>query len=186
MAYKRLDYREPLPAWTAEWAVDTTAKLARHGDGMLAWKFQHTGRFEHSPPLLTAHDREFWRGRLVGGQRALDRWVAERPQNLPPSKALTLARKLADQALAMWVYEAWDACLDCGIHTTDIGEYFMVQDTLWRKVCPAPRAMMCIGCLEKRLGRELTPADFTDAPINGAGGKSARLLARITGQQVIE
>lgn len=86
--------------------------------------------------------------------------------NLPPSKALTLARKLADQALAMWVYEAWDACLDCGIHTTDIGEYFMVQNTLWRKVCPAPRAMMCIGCLEKRLGRELLRAlrDPADQP----------------------
>lgn len=25
---------------------------------------------------------------------------------------------------------------------------------------------MCIGCLEKRLGRQLNYADFTDAPIN--------------------
>jgi hypothetical protein len=53
-------------------------------------------------------------------------------------------------------------CIDCG-----------------RKTFPGGR---CVGCLEKRLGRVLTPNDFTDAPINQADRRnSLRLNARLTG-----
>lgn len=46
----------------------------------------------------------------------------------------------------------------------------MVHASLW----PLPKAnvvtevgyFLCVGCLERRLGRLLTPADFTDAPVN--------------------
>jgi hypothetical protein len=42
-------------------------------------------------------------------------------------------------------------------------------------------AYLCIGCLERRLGRILTCADFTDAPVNWMPKwrRSARLNARL-------
>jgi len=43
--------------------------------------------------------------------------------------------------------------------------------------------LLCIGCLERRLGRRLTPADFTDAPANDPSdrdsGRSRRFLDRL-------
>ena len=42
----------------------------------------------------------------------------------------------------------------------------MVHDALWLKANPTDSGMLCIGCLEVRLGRTLTSEDFTDAPIN--------------------
>lgn len=52
----------------------------------------------------------------------------------------------------------------------------MVTAEVWKAAgMPAPTLrrynetdgdFLCIGCLEGRLGRELTAADFTDAPIN--------------------
>jgi hypothetical protein len=41
---------------------------------------------------------------------------------------------------------------------------------------------LCVGCLEARLGRELTPADFTEHEVNrrGAGTEhSERLASRL-------
>lgn len=84
-------------------------------------------------------------------------------------------------------------CEDCGANTapawhsqsgtTGIGEYYMVQHELWIAATgcgaityedgevqadhsPEAHLMLCIGCLEARLGRTLTPDDFIEAPIN--------------------
>jgi hypothetical protein len=43
----------------------------------------------------------------------------------------------------------------------------MVHDEIWAAAHMAPNGgFLCIGCLERRLRRRLTPADFIDAPIN--------------------
>jgi hypothetical protein len=55
-------------------------------------------------------------------------------------------------------------CLDCGMNT--ITEYYMVFDNIWNSVAGHMDGMLCIGCLEKRLGRKLTKKDFPDFPIN--------------------
>jgi hypothetical protein len=57
-------------------------------------------------------------------------------------------------------------CLDCGVNTSKISEYYVVHDEVWLKANPDRAGMLCIGCLETRLGRKLTPRDFDDAPIN--------------------
>lgn len=57
-------------------------------------------------------------------------------------------------------------CLDCRVHTGEIHEYFMVHDDVWLEANPASDGMLCLGCLEKRLGRPLVAEDFTDAPVN--------------------
>lgn len=72
-------------------------------------------------------------------------------------------------------------CRDCRVDTQRNGEYYMVHDEIWAlaglDVCDG---MLCIGCLERRLDRELTRADFPDVPINqGFFPQSQRFLDRL-------
>ena len=71
-------------------------------------------------------------------------------------------------------------CLDCGIDTMATDEYYMVLDDVWLKGVPDGQGMLCIGCLEKRLGRQLVASDFIAAPINlGFFPRSRRFLDRL-------
>lgn len=77
-------------------------------------------------------------------------------------------------------------CLDCGASTAEDGlnEYYMVQAAVWHAANPGRKGMLCIGCLEARLGRRLTPEDFTSAPINSIKEwHSERLRSRIEGRE---
>jgi hypothetical protein len=77
-------------------------------------------------------------------------------------------------------------CLDCKVSTAEDGvnEYYMVNLELWMQVNPARKGMLCIGCLETRLGRRLRPDDFTHAPINSVREwHSERLRSRIEGRE---
>jgi len=73
-------------------------------------------------------------------------------------------------------------CLDCGVNTHRIREYYMVRNSVWdpmtRRVwkwvnipghglqwCSSD-GMLCVGCLEQRLGRTLTYKDFTNCLVN--------------------
>jgi len=69
-------------------------------------------------------------------------------------------------------------CLDCGVDTGAIDEYYRVTNELWARVNPGGDGMLCIGCLEKRLGRELTPDDFPNGA-DRSSPKSERLLKRL-------
>lgn len=70
-------------------------------------------------------------------------------------------------------------CRDCGVDTNHIDEYYMVDFALWDEH-GAGDGMLCIGCLEARIGRRLTPDDFIDAPINrGVFPYSERLVDRL-------
>lgn len=73
-------------------------------------------------------------------------------------------------------------CVDCGIDTWEIGEYYMIHKPLWL-THGADQGMLCIGCLEDRIGRRLTSADFTDYPINRdtTEYRSPRLRTRLRG-----
>jgi hypothetical protein len=58
-------------------------------------------------------------------------------------------------------------CLDCKKDTYKIREYYMVTNRSWRKANPAEKGMLCIGCLEERLGRKLDQfKDFIWCPLN--------------------
>lgn len=71
-------------------------------------------------------------------------------------------------------------CTDCGIHTGDINEYYMIKDEVWNTVANQFE-MLCIRCLEQRLGRYLVSTDFLDCPLNEKGfcTKSLRLQDRL-------
>jgi hypothetical protein len=73
-------------------------------------------------------------------------------------------------------------CLDCGVNTSQIGEYYYINLDTWLSVVHSKEGMLCIGCLEIRLGRRLNSSDFTKCFINDPKKNtrmSVRLLERI-------
>jgi hypothetical protein len=82
--------------------------------------------------------------------------------------------------------EAFDACADCGISAWRLKEGdraahedFYVHADLWDAVCPDDQVVewvengvtyregqfvMCVGCFERRLGRQLFKEDFAGPP----------------------
>jgi hypothetical protein len=63
------------------------------------------------------------------------------------------------------------SCADCAY---DYDEYYMVRDDIW-KARGAGTGMLCIGCLEKRVGRLLRRQDFTDVPLNQTNSETQSL-----------
>jgi hypothetical protein len=73
-------------------------------------------------------------------------------------------------------------CRDCGKDTFEIHESYMLDDDVWNKAIKKEpsyfedeyhpvtkktlRVLLCIGCVEKRIGRLLVPGDFPDFGIN--------------------
>lgn len=72
-------------------------------------------------------------------------------------------------------------CVDCEVDTGKIREHYFVHTTLWLSVMPTTKGMLCVGCLEKRLGRKLCRADFPPVFINNPRfePKSQRLMERL-------
>ncbi|WP_395713526.1 hypothetical protein [Reyranella sp.] len=59
-------------------------------------------------------------------------------------------------------------CGGCGRALSYPRNYFMIHDGLWRHVNGRvdSRGMLCIPCVERRLGRKLYRDDFTDCEVN--------------------
>lgn len=60
-------------------------------------------------------------------------------------------------------------CQDCGHDTRQMGELYMVHPDLWSQVLQDTgwANMLCVGCLESRLGRRLCRDDFPEfIPLN--------------------
>jgi hypothetical protein len=49
-------------------------------------------------------------------------------------------------------------CDDCRKDTSTIGEYYWLHDHVWAQA--NADGVLCIGCFERRLGRQLTREDF--------------------------
>ena len=56
------------------------------------------------------------------------------------------------------------ACSDCGVPTWPF-ESFMTSNEIWVEGGDVA-GRLCVGCLEERLGRVLTPEDFPPLPAN--------------------
>lgn len=85
-------------------------------------------------------------------------------------------------------YRANFVCKDCGLDTHEECEYYMIQHELWDSLLEKEEiirtipwydregslirmvhlnnVMLCVGCVEERLGRQLMPEDFTSCPVN--------------------
>ena len=69
---------------------------------------------------------------------------------------------------------------DNGIEQTidNKSEVYTVRDAVWR-AAGMEAGCLCIGCLEKRLGRRLNPKDFQrNHPLNWVGTGTPRLIRR--------
>jgi hypothetical protein len=63
-------------------------------------------------------------------------------------------------------YHSFD-CIDCGLNTIVIHEYYVVHDELWLSSgMKLDNGMLCIMCLERRIGRKLNCNDFMKMPLN--------------------
>lgn len=72
-------------------------------------------------------------------------------------------------------------CMDCHVSTQVLNEYYMLHQKLWLKIHPEDDGMLCIGCAETRLGRQLNSGDFTHYPVNCLiNSRSERLIDRLT------
>ena len=62
-------------------------------------------------------------------------------------------------------------------------DWFMVKDSVWRQTQrDDPCRFLCVGCMEHRIGRKLSAADFRrTAKVNFTGEKSALLRRRMRG-----
>lgn len=80
-------------------------------------------------------------------------------------------------------------CMDCGTNTRPwdgdgapiLGawEYYMVHHDVWNAATSGDNGFLCIGCLEKCLGRELAHGDFIDCKANAPSPRDTpRLRAR--------
>ena len=77
-------------------------------------------------------------------------------------------------------------CNDCGVYTQGelTHEIYMVKEPVWRRSGLCGCKTLCIGCLERRIGRLLDSADFTTCPLNyenvlGVRPVTPRLLHRL-------
>jgi hypothetical protein len=53
------------------------------------------------------------------------------------------------------------------VNLTDQSEVYTVRDSVWKAAGLEPYGgCLCVGCLEKRIGRKLKPKDFTDHTFN--------------------
>jgi hypothetical protein len=73
-------------------------------------------------------------------------------------------------------------CMDCRVDTEKNGEYYMLHHELWYSINRQYRGKLCLRCVERRLGRDLTSADCLDAPINSIQANNsiqAKLCAQL-------
>ena len=89
--------------------------------------------------------------------------------------AFQRARSAIDRELCAATF----ACEDCLRLTFD--EYYVVQHDIWAQA-GMDKGMLCIGCLEKRIGRQLIAADFLPCLANTLESwkRSPRLLMRLS------
>jgi hypothetical protein len=122
--------------------------------------------------------------------------IARRPDTLFPQAILVLRRDERRRPFG-WPLCTTN-CADCGIGCLTIDEYpYMVHDHVWDQAWHGRRKswysrpdcqqigleVLCIGCLERRLGRTLVADDFIpDVPCNDPQQRhiSQRLRDRLT------
>lgn len=136
--------------WHYAWTVDVAGRTITHRSG-LTFRFSNPPFGNAKPPLGGHCDSLAWYGEVV----------ADTALPLPEHRAIRLCR----EALQLFGDMARFACQDCPTDT-EADNYYMVHNELWEKAHPHGHGMLCLPCLQTRVGRRLTLSDFTSAPIN--------------------
>jgi hypothetical protein len=71
-------------------------------------------------------------------------------------------------------------CLDCSKDTDITEEFYVLRDDLWRRLVRRTwrGGMLCLDCVERRLGRALHRGDFANVPVNQQQARKCPALAR--------
>lgn len=67
--------------------------------------------------------------------------------------------------------------MDCRKSTFAVHEIFQLTDRVWRRANPLIVGILCLDCVEKRLGRLLHATDFAPSAINVNGAQVCKDLA---------
>ena len=78
---------------------------------------------------------------------------------------------------AQEVLTAFQNGKDAEMHVTSACEIYAVRKAIWAKA-GKPDGCLCVGCLEKRLGRMLRPKDFDRGNSLNAFPGTSRLMRR--------
>jgi hypothetical protein len=89
----------------------------------------------------------------------------------------------------MWKPTIVTRCCDCGLGTNVAREWYMVKPKVWKEAWAGRRkpwhelpgqSVLCIGCLEQRIGRTLCADDFADTVLHDREGDiSGRMRQRL-------
>jgi hypothetical protein len=80
-----------------------------------------------------------------------------------------------ESTMMTWAPTIVTRCCGCGLGTNVAREWYRVNDAVWDAAWCGRRKpwhslpgqeILCVGCLERRLGRTLCAGDFTDAMVN--------------------
>jgi hypothetical protein len=73
-------------------------------------------------------------------------------------------------------------CLDCNVDTGKSGEHYMLNDSTWSLTGLGKYGMLCVRCVERRIGRKLRSNDFNNSYLNKprTGIISNRLMDRMS------
>jgi len=71
-------------------------------------------------------------------------------------------------------------CVECGVNTLEIFEYYMLKNDIWA-LAKVKEGMLCIRCFETKANITLSRDHFIDYPINtGSFIRSELLQKRIS------
>lgn len=152
--------------WHQAWTIELSKREARHRSG-LVYDFFPGRQDPERPPLGGYCPCGGWHGRLRGGLESLPSGIKEKAAVRLWLEASTL---FSDCAIL--------ACQDCMVETYG-DNYYMVHNDLWSQVHPNSIGMLCLDCLEGRLGRPLVKTDFTSAPTNYTNRRVAALREQL-------
>lgn len=130
---------------------------------------RYVGQYGLGEPLreITHDDGRLLRVRLAcldaRGMSEEAGWIRQVMRELKIVERPNLTKRVLRSRARRSVREARFRCQDCQSETWH--EYYHVHNHLWDDYGAGQR-QLCVGCLEKRLGRALVREDFSTAPIN--------------------
>jgi|SRR3989344_5365328 len=139
--------------WHLAWQVDVLLREAKHTSGVV-YTFSPGYKAAKLPPHGGRCPGHAWHGELHAGTVSL---LAKHTE--------AVAHRLCLEACILFGEFAWDACQDC-TKSTCRDDYYMVHHDLWLRAHPENYGMLCLTCLQTRLGRTLIDQDFLDIHLN--------------------
>lgn len=142
--------------WHRDWVLSPNLRLTHHRTGLQLMAVPSTSPSANDTLLANEPSYRAWSIARVPGTccKAID-----------SNKGLF--QRLVHEADELAAYHFAGMCQVCHVDTLEsASDYYMLKNRIWRSVCISPRGMMCLSCVESRLGRKLVREDFTGAPIN--------------------